>query len=124
MEVCPKIYIFHTHSDDIGLQCLQEGLQSLFCLADISFIWAKPDLFLLMKLVDLGQEGIDEMLVHSLSLPQGVQVDRTVLGDHFKHIWEEQEDGLLVDLEEFLLGQEQSRPPEEVVALVEGRFIV
>lgn len=75
-------------------------------------------------LVNFGEEGIDEMLVHCLPFPQGVEVNGAVFGHHLQHIGKKQEYGLFVDLEEFILGQEESRFPEEVIVLVEGRFVV
>lgn len=64
------------------------------------------------------------MLVHGLTLPQGMEIHTSILGYNFQHVRKEHKHSLLVDLEDFLLRDEDLSPPKEVILLVEARLIV
>jgi hypothetical protein len=68
MEICPEVYVFHADCNDFCLKGLGVRLHSLLCLIEVSPEGIELDLLLVVVVIDLWQEGVNELLVHGLSL--------------------------------------------------------
>lgn len=63
-------------------------------------------------------------MIHGLTFPQSMEIDASKLGYDFQHVRKEHQHCLLVDLEYFLLRDEDFSTSEKVILLVEARLIV